>query len=98
MTPALSSPTLLPMKRLLIILAIAVVAFLFALLVGATGTRRADDFFYDAFYRLRPIEDMSNAEVMIVAADQGSMDAVDAQYGEGWPWPRTYWGEIAGYL
>ncbi len=77
--------------RPLVILIISALAFGVAVLVHA---KRGDDFFYDTFYRLRPQANMSNAEVVLVAVDDASLDAA----GKPWPWPRTYWPEICSYL
>ena len=80
--------------RLGIVLAISVFAFAGALGIGALLGHRAEDVFYDAFYRLRPQQDMTQAEVVLVAADDRSIE----ESGKPWPWPRTYWGDIATYL
>ena len=88
--------------RTAVVLAIAALAFAVALGLGslglatggATGGGRIDDFFYDTFYRLRPQQDMSREDVVLVAVDQASMDAEK----KPWPWPRKNWGEIATYL
>jgi len=84
-------------KRLLrlgVAVAISVVAFGCALAIAALIGRRADDVFYDGFYRLRPAQDMTHADVVLVAADDKSIE----DSGKPWPWPRKYWGDIATYL
>jgi adenylate cyclase len=75
------------------------IAFLFTTL--ATGPAgRANDFFYDLFYRARPEADLTGdrGNVVLVAADQESLDAVNERFKFGWPWPREFWGHIAAYL
>ena len=57
-----------------------------------------NDLFYDIFYRLRPLEDQTHGPVVIVAADQDSLNDVDQALHYGWPWPRELWGNIATYL
>ncbi len=59
---------------------------------------RADDFFYDTFYRLRQYVSRADRPVVIVAMDERSLAAVDKTYHYGWPWPRELWGHIATYL
>jgi adenylate cyclase len=101
-----SKPTLFnrPLaKRLAICSAISVIAAILALLAGVvwpfdTAVQKANDGFYDVLYRLRPIDDQTNGEVVIVTADQGSLDAVDKTFQKGWPWPREFWGRIAAYV
>ncbi len=80
--------------RLGMVLAISVLAFFGAWLISRFAGAQTDNFFSDAYYRLRPQADMRNADVVLVAADDASLDAS----GKPWPWPRTYWGEIATYL
>src|SRR4051812_34214255 len=77
-----------------VVLAIALLTCTAAWLITRLGTTRADDFFYDAFYRLRPQQNMLNADVVLVAVDDASLAAA----GTPWPWPRTYWGGICQYL
>jgi adenylate cyclase len=59
---------------------------------------KGDDTFYDAFYRLRPVEDQSDGPVVIIAVDDKSLADVDQKRGFGWPWPRDFWGYLAKYL
>ena len=63
---------------------------------------KADDVFYDSFYRLRPVQRLGDdASVVIVAVDQKSLDAVNQMNdgnGFGWPWPRTFWGSLVQYF
>lgn len=79
--------------RLSVVLIIALAAFFAAWAISLSG-RAADDFFYDAFYRLRAPQDMTNSDVVLVAVDDASLTAS----GKPWPWPRTYWGDICTYL
>jgi adenylate cyclase len=67
-------------------------------LTGPAG--RANDFFYDLFYRTRAEEDLTGdkGNVVLVAADQASLTAVNERFQKGWPWPREFWGHIATYL
>src|SRR5437763_13557659 len=71
---------------------------------AAPGVRvplaRLDDTMYDAAYRWRPIERERTADVVIIVADQKSLDLIDAApgYERGWPWPRRYWGNVLEYL
>jgi adenylate cyclase len=53
--------------------------------------------FYDIYYRLRPIEDHRNSDVVIVTADEGSIRQMSDDRHIPWPWPRYYWGAIASY-
>ena len=48
--------------------------------------------------RLRPAESQTDGNVVIVAVDQRSLDAVDKQFHYGWPWPRELLGHILTYL
>jgi adenylate cyclase len=91
------------MRRLAAVSIIALVAWLIAMLPGAAAPirpilDRANLFFYDTYYRLRPIESRADGPVVIVAVDQRSLDAIDKTYHYGWPWPREFWGHIATYL
>ena len=61
------------------------------------GIRLANIQFYDFFYSLRPVEDKRNSDVVIITADDGSLDEMQKDRGVGWPWPRYYWGCIASY-
>jgi adenylate cyclase len=82
-------------------LAIGLLAWLLSLIFMAAApgpAGRANDLFYDVFYRLRPETDMRHAEVVLVAADQDSLTAVNQRFNYGWPWPREFWGDIATYL
>ncbi len=87
-------------RRLWVLLSISLFAWAVALLftlLAPSPTSRANDFFYDAFYRTRPQTDMTNSDVILVAADQASLTAVDKRFKFGWPWPRELWGNIATY-
>jgi len=89
-------------KRHLAHLAIAATAFLLALLpslipVAQPTLQKADEFFYDTFYLLRPQEDQARRDIVIVAVDQTSLDAVDKSMKFGWPWPRELYGSIIQY-
>ncbi|MGH7213624.1 MAG: CHASE2 domain-containing protein [Tepidisphaeraceae bacterium] len=87
--------------------AAAVIVALLASLVALTlarvpGVRLSVELlgnvFYDSFYHLRTPEDRTNGDVVIVAVDQKSLDAVDKAFHFGWPWPREFWGAIVQYL
>jgi adenylate cyclase len=60
--------------------------------------RTLDNVFYDSLYRLRPVQNMQNSPIVIVAVDTKSEEAVDEARKVGWPWPRKYWGEMVSYL
>ncbi len=69
------------------------------------ATARIDDAFYTAFYHLRPAEDQSDRDVIIIAVDDKSLDAMnrpkkspDDAEPFGWPWPRSYWGILIDHL
>ena len=79
--------------RVGVVLGISLLACAVALLVGRFSGR-ANDFFYDTFYRLRPVTDMRSSDIVLVAVDDAGLDAS----GKPWPWPRTMWGDICTYL
>ena len=89
-------------RRVLAFVAIALLAFgvglaLRAGLPGALGS--ADDFFYDVYYRTRPVTSQKHGPVVIVSADEGSLEFMDKAMEWGWPWPRQEsWGRIAKYF
>ncbi|MDP9175213.1 MAG: adenylate/guanylate cyclase domain-containing protein [Planctomycetota bacterium] len=90
-------------RRIVAALAIAFAAWLVALIASVmpilqTPFRLADNVFYDDFYHRRTIEDQTGGPVVIIAVSQADLDAVDKTNKFGWPWPREYWGAIAGYL
>lgn len=90
-------------KRALAVGVIAIAAWIIAWLPRWIAplhgpVQRADEFFYDAYYKLRPIEDRRGGPVVIVAADQRSLDQVNRSLKFGWPWPRELWGRIATYI
>ena len=58
---------------------------------------KGDNAFYDAFYRLRPVDSRVDGPVVIVAVDDKSLAEVDEGMKFGWPWPREFWGHIAEY-
>src|SRR6185503_15198825 len=60
--------------------------------------RRLDLLFYDALFRFRQPEDRKNGDVVIVGVDDRAIEEVDTRTKFGWPWPRTFWGEMAKYL
>jgi adenylate cyclase len=89
------------LKRATVIAGIALIAWAAAMLFSLflpRPSQRADDFFYDLFYNLRPETDMKGADVVLVAADQASLDRVSQRFVFGWPWPRDIWGNIASYV
>src|SRR5688500_730782 len=55
---------------------------------------QADQLFYDAFYRMRPVRDMRDESVVIVAIDDNSLDRADRELDVGWPWPRDLYGWV----
>src|SRR4051812_40686983 len=94
-------------KRLLrpgIVLVIAALAVGVAVLLGWAGVggqvgsqaagARVDDFFYDAFYRMRPQQPMQQSDVVLVAVDDRTLQELNVD----WPLPRVYWGEVCKYL
>ena len=92
-----------PVQRLLMACAIAVAcAGVGVLLAGPWGIlaplRKLDDVFYDSLFTLRTPEPKLGADVVIVAVDDQSIEAVDAVTRFGWPWPREYWGHLVTYL
>ena len=96
---------MLPFRRLIAATLIAAVVSTGILLLRAAPIvsipiLRLDDTLYDSLYQWRPIEDRQGSQVVIVAVDQGSLEAIDQAkgYEKGWPWPRRYWGSLAEYL
>lgn len=90
-------------RRLIACVVLAVAAWLLALMLAFVPPTRgpldkAGDYFYDAFYHLRPREDQTAGPIVIVAVDQKSLDAVDKTFKFGWPWPRELYGHISQYL
>src|SRR6476660_8754825 len=103
MIKQLTTNTSAAMRRIYMLAAITLGAWLIAWLftLAASGpANRANDFFYDAFYRTRPQADMTGdkGDVVLVVADQASLTAVNQRFSKGWPWPREFWGYIAAYL
>jgi adenylate cyclase len=91
------------LRRVFAVGLIALAAWLIALGTSVApflhdGLRLANNVFYDAFYRLRPNEDRTNSDVLIIAVDQASLDTMDSKLHYGWPWPREFWGLMAQYL
>jgi adenylate cyclase len=84
----------------------AIVVFAMAIVMGfrviaplASAMTAADDLFYDIYYRLRPFEDRKSGPIVIVAADQTSLDSLAAGKNHfGWPWPREIWGTMSQYI
>jgi len=68
----------------------------------ALAMSKLDDLLYDAMYHLRPIESQREGQVVIVTADDSSLnDLAHGMIGKtpyGWPWPRNFWGIVVGYL
>jgi adenylate cyclase len=102
----LTTPTSPGAQRLYALAAILLLswgfAFFFTTFITGPATR-ASEFFYDLFYRTRLQQDMGGAgsrggNVVLVAADEESLAAVDQRFNRGWPWPREFWGYIATYL
>ncbi|MGE5608204.1 MAG: CHASE2 domain-containing protein [Bacillota bacterium] len=103
MTPISSIPKNPVVRRLAAAGAIVLVAWLIAMLPRTTATTRAildraNEFFYDTYYRLRPITSRTDGPVVIVAVDDRSLKAVNETLKYGWPWPRELWGHIVTYL
>jgi adenylate cyclase len=63
----------------------------------AIALRAADHVLYDTLYRLRPVTDMTGGDVVIVAVDDDSLQAMKQAMDFGWPWPREFWGNIVQY-
>jgi adenylate cyclase len=89
-------------KRISVCLGITALAWLLALACGRAPllsdvVEKGDNAFYDAFYRLRPVDSRLDGPVVIVAADDKSLAEVDQGMHFGWPWPREFWGHIAEY-
>ena len=61
-----------------------------------------DDLLYDSVYGLRPVQDQTGGNVVVLAVDQESLRQVLNPEGKkrrfGWPWPRETWGHIISYL
>jgi adenylate cyclase len=57
-----------------------------------------DNVLYDSFYRFRSIESQIDGPIVIIAADNDGLIAIQKKLGYGWPWPRAYWGQITSYL
>lgn len=93
-----------PLQRWLAACAIAVLCAALGLLLWAPArilgaVRALDRVAYDSLYRLRaPDSKTAVADVVIVAVDDKSIEAVDALNKIGWPWPRAYWGKMVSYL
>lgn len=65
------------------------------------AVQKADHVFYDTMYRLRPVTDRTDGPVVIVAVDQKALEwstALNDGEGYGWPWPRTFWGDMVRYF
>jgi adenylate cyclase len=87
-------------RRLVVFAVIALVAWGVAVLprvTGASATQWGDDFFYDAYYHTRPVVSEKGREVVIVTADEESLNFMTDAHKWGWPWPRQVWGMVAGY-
>jgi adenylate cyclase len=90
------------LKRISVCLCITALAWLVALACGRAPLLRdvvekGDNAFYDAFYRIRPVDSRLDGPVVIIAADDKSLAEVDQGMHFGWPWPREFWGHIAEY-
>jgi adenylate cyclase len=102
---AVRLPAMRPLRRLLAAVLIAAGLSLGVVLLHVPGTpsnplRQLDATLYDTVYQLRPIEDMQNSDVVIVAVDDQALKDIDQArgYAAGWPWPRQYWGSVLEYL
>jgi len=89
--------------RWAVALGIVIVAWLLAIAtqrwnLTSSAMSHGDDFFYDTYYRLRPIQSQADGDVVIVAVDQQSLDQVKKAQKRGWPWPREFWGYIANCI
>jgi len=85
------------------IVAIAALASLIALMASrAPGSRDAvtaiDNSFYDAAFKLRPMERLADSPVVVLEIDQASLDLVDQHSDRTWPWPRGLYGMAASKL
>jgi adenylate cyclase len=91
------------LRKLLVSLLIVCIAMGLTLLTRIAGPlnfaiNSFNNLAYDNYYRTRPIEDQTNGPVVIVAADDPSLQAINKTLGYGWPWPRELWGAIATYI
>jgi adenylate cyclase len=89
-------------KRIAVCLGIIALAWLVSLICSSAPllrdvVERGDNSFYDAFYRLRPVQSRMDGPVVIVAVDDQALTDVDRGMHFGWPWPREFWGHIAEY-
>jgi adenylate cyclase len=66
-----------------------------AKILGAVGM--LDHVFYDSLFRLRPPESQKGGQIVIIAANDKSLAALQEKH-IGWPWPREFWGELVTYL
>src|SRR5918993_51250 len=61
-----------------------------------------DEGLYDVVYRLRPAEDRTASNVVIVAIDQPSLTKLDEgaidDVRVAWPWPRELYGDMLLYF
>jgi len=73
-----------------------------ALLILGLAALHAFDLFEDGVWDLRvrtmaaPVKTTGQIEVIVL--DQTSLDWVEKNQGQSWPWPREYFGLIADYL
>lgn len=88
---------------LLIALAATALAWAACATPGVSVAKSKLDYvLYDSFYRLRSVQDQTEAPVVIVAVDDKSLDEM-SHSGIGktlypWPWPRVFWGMMVSYL
>ncbi|HEY8750766.1 MAG TPA: adenylate/guanylate cyclase domain-containing protein, partial [Tepidisphaeraceae bacterium] len=62
---------------------------------------KLDNVLYDSLYHLRRIDSQKGGPVVIIAADETSLnDLAHGAIGKtpyGWPWPRQLWGYVIDY-
>src|SRR6184192_2008480 len=92
-----------PLQRWLAVGVVALIGSVAGLALWAPvrilgAVRTLDQVFYDSLYRLRPTQSQVNGPIVIVAADDRSIEAIDRDRKVGWPWPRDYWGKMVTYL
>ena len=91
-----------PVSKLLAIAATALLSTVIAMFMRwLPGTSiamgRLDSVIYDALYRLRPVEDRTHGDVVIITLDDGSIAAL-AKQGVLWPVQRDWWGMTVNLL
>ncbi len=52
----------------------------------------------DFRFRLSPHPEKADSSIILVVIDQGSLDYAADSLGQGWPWPRQFYGVVSEYL